>query len=262
MALTGDPGVDQVVAELADHAAEVLGPDMIGAYIEGSFALGAGDPHSDVDFIVVTGTPLDDRREDRLRAFHRELPTRRQHWAKHLEGSYAVLADLLDSTRTGRAWLFVDHGQQHMSWDIHGNDLVHRWVLREHGIVVRGAPPGDIVAPVSAAELRREAQSELGGLPQSLLSWLDLRIAWSQRYFVVAYCRVLFTLANGYVASKPEALLWAGHTFDPAWRPLFHQVTQDRVRGLTPTDSPRDGAVESSLAFAAYADDWASTHHP
>ncbi len=262
MASTSYPELDGVLAEVADHAADVLGDDLVGVYLEGSFALGAGDVCSDVDFIVVMKTPLGDQREGRLRAFHRELPTRQEHWAQHLEGSYALLDDLLDPARTGREWLFVDHGQQDMSWDTHGNDMVHRWVLREHGIVIVGAPPAVVVAPVGSADLQREAQCELDGLLRSLLAWLDFDIAWAQRYLVVTYCRVLFTLMDGRVASKPEALRWAARTLDPTWQTLIWQTLDDRSLGLVFTDPPRPGSVDSSLAFASYVHEWATRHRP
>ena len=67
MMLTLYPELDSVLSEVADHASDVLGDDMVGAYLEGSFALGAGDPCSDVDFIVVMKAPLDPHREGRLR---------------------------------------------------------------------------------------------------------------------------------------------------------------------------------------------------
>jgi hypothetical protein len=43
MTLTLYPELDSVLSEVADHASDVLGDDMVGAYLEGSFALGAGD---------------------------------------------------------------------------------------------------------------------------------------------------------------------------------------------------------------------------
>jgi hypothetical protein len=260
--LTPFPELDHVMCEVADHAADVLGDDLVGVYIEGSFALGAGDLYSDVDFIVVMQAPLDHGREDRLRVFHRQLPSRPEHWAQHVEGSYALFDDVVDRAGTGREWLFVDHGQRDMTWDIHGNDMVHRWVLREHGIIVSGPPPADFVARVEPADLQREAQAELAGLPQSLLDWLDFDIAWAQRYLVINYCRVLFTLVTGRVSSKPAALRWAAATLDSAWHPLIRQTLQDRTRGLDVTDPPRPGSVESSLAFASYAHEWATGHHP
>ncbi|MDQ2750756.1 MAG: DUF4111 domain-containing protein [Actinomycetota bacterium] len=262
MTFTPFPELDDVVRELADHAADVLGDDLVGAYVEGSFALGAGDPYSDVDFIVAMKRPLDQRREDRLRAFHRALPARPEHWAQHVEGSYALLDDLGDPTRTGREWLFIDHGHREMTWDTHGNDMVHRWVLREHGIVLRGAPPSAVVAPIEPADLQLEARSELDGLPQSLFSWLNFEIAWAQRYFVITYCRVLFTLVNASVASKPAALRWAARTLDPRWRRLLQQTLDDRTRGFGLTDPPRPGSLDASLAFGSYAHEWAVRHGP
>lgn len=133
-------------------------------------------------------------------------------------------------------------------------------MLREHGIVLSGASPAEVVAPVAPSHLQREALSELVGLPQSLLAWLDLNVAWAQRYLVTMYCRVLFTLINGRVASKPEALRWAAGILDPTWRPLIVQTLEDRNRGLSFTDPPRRGSVESSLAFASYAREWATRH--
>jgi hypothetical protein len=257
--LTPYPELDGVVHEIVEHAADVLGGNLVGGYLEGSFALGAGDQYSDVDFIVVMKTPLEHHAEARLRAFHRELPTRQEHWAQHVEGSYALLDDLLDPVGTGREWLFIDHGHADMTWDTHGNDMVHRWVLREHGIVVHGPSPTDVVAPVGPVDLQREARSELDGLLPALLSWLDLDIAWAQRYLVITYCRVLFTIEEGSVASKPAALRWAARTLDPTWRTLVQQTLDDRPRGFVFTDPPRPGAVEASLAFASYAEEWAKS---
>jgi hypothetical protein len=104
--------------------------------------------------------------------------------------------------------------------------------LREHGIVVLGPSPAGVVARVEPADLQREAQSDLDGLPRSLLAWLNLDIAWAQRYLVVTYCRVLFTLMNGRMASKPDALRWAARTLDPTWHALIRQTLEDRTPGF------------------------------
>lgn len=258
MAITPYEQLDAVTAEIASHARAVLGEDMVGAYVEGSFALGAGDLHSDVDFIVVMRTAITPSREQALRAFHRELPTRPEHWAQHVEGSYALLDDLLDPAGVGRQWLFIDHGHQEMTWDTHGNDMVHRWVLREHGLVLWGPAPDSVVAPVQAANLRAEARRELPELGAGLRSWLDYDIAWCQRYLVINYCRVLFTLANATVASKQQALEWAARTLDPSWRPLLEQTIAERSRGFDRADPPRPGALDASFAFEAYALAWAA----
>ncbi|WJE00770.1 hypothetical protein [Streptomyces antimycoticus] len=46
--------LDALLADLIGTARSILGDTFVGAYLQGSFALGAGDLHSDCDFIVVT----------------------------------------------------------------------------------------------------------------------------------------------------------------------------------------------------------------
>lgn len=45
---TGFPELDDVLDRLAAAAAEVLGPELVGVYLVGSFAVGDADEHSDV----------------------------------------------------------------------------------------------------------------------------------------------------------------------------------------------------------------------
>ena len=72
----------------------ILGRDLVGLYIVGSFAVGDADLSSDCDFITVVRHSLSSRQEDELRALHREVPSRNGLWPKNLEGSYAPLDDL------------------------------------------------------------------------------------------------------------------------------------------------------------------------
>jgi hypothetical protein len=142
-----------------------------------------------------------------------------------------------------------------MAWDPHGNDAVHRWVLREQGLVLAGPLPASFVAPVSAEELRAEMRRELPQLQRLSDEWLDYDIGWCQRYLVINFCRELFTLATGTVSSKRAALDWAAETLGPRWRPLIAQVIADRA-AWDPDERPPAGSVAASKAFAAYALEW------
>lgn len=179
MPITPYADLDVALSVVSERVQEVLGDTLVGAYVEGSFALGAGDRDSDVDVIVVLRSPLTARQERLIREFQRQFPTRTDHWALNLEGSYALLDDLRDPHGVGRPWLFVDRGHSELAWDSHGNDYVHRWVLREHGLIPVGAPPKDVVAPVLASDLQAEARRDLPGLRHGLLGWLDLDVAAS-----------------------------------------------------------------------------------
>jgi len=151
-------------------------------------------------------------------------------------------------------WLFCDHGHRELVWDTHCNSLHTRWILRNHGITVAGPPITSLVDEVPPQPMRDAMRTMLPGLMDDLKTWARFDTAWSQRYAVTAYCRALFTLHTGEVASKRGALEWARDHLDPRWRPLLTQVIEDRSRGLDPADPPRPGSLEAMYAFAAYAE--------
>jgi Aminoglycoside adenylyltransferase, C-terminal domain len=252
--------LDSLLAELVGLWRQILGATFVGAYVQGSFALGAGDQQSDCDWIVALRDRPTAFQEARLRALHAELPTRAGHWPHDVEGSYAPIAELARVESLGREWLYNDHGQRTLEWDDHCNRAYTRWILREHGIVLSGPTPLSFMPPVPEAALRAEAAAAIPTVIDELATWLDIdQLAWGQRYAVTTVARILYTLDTAAVASKAGALEWAQRTLDPRWRPLLGQVRDDRVRGLGRDDRPRPGSSDEARAFAAYAVDWAAT---
>lgn len=241
-----------VVHDLVTAAQEILGDAFVGAYLQGSFALGAGDLHSDCDFLVVVRSRPDAVQEAGLRALHRELPHRDGFWNRHLEGSYAVADDLRSVEGLGRAWLYVDHGWDEMSWSDHCNQAWTRWILREHGVTLVGPHPRDLVDPVPPEVLREQARAGLATLADDVLAWCPPEVAWCQRYLVVQSSRSLYTVRTGQVASKRDALRWAMAHCDPRWRPLLRQVLDDRELGFDPGMTPRPGSLDGASEFADY----------
>jgi hypothetical protein len=241
-----------VLHDLVTGAQGALGESFVGAYLQGSFALGAGDLHSDCDFLVVVAERPDATQEAALRALHRDLPHRDGFWNRHLEGSYAVAGDLRTTAGLGREWLYVDHGWDEMAWSEHCNQPWTRWILREHGITLVGPCPTQLVEPVPEDVLRDAARTGLGTLAEDVLAWCPADTAWCQRYLVVQACRSLYTLRTAQVASKRDALRWAMMHGDPRWRPLLQQVLADRDLGFDREDPPRPGSLETARDFAAY----------
>jgi hypothetical protein len=258
--------LDVLLDELLGHWRRILGDDLAGAWLQGSFALGAGDQHSDCDWLVATHRPLTDSQVSALREVHDEIPTRPDHWPHDLEGSYAPIDDLASVDHLGRPWLFSNHGSRELVWDDHCNRGYTRWILREHGITMAGPEPATFMAPIPVELLRDEAARAIATLIDDIAGWLDIDASsWGQRYLVVTACRILYTLANAEVASKPGALEWAQRTLDRRWRPLLAQVRDDRALGFVPGQRPRDGEADAARAFTAYAVEWASAmtskHH-
>ena len=97
-AFTAYPELNLVLERLLAGAQTALADNFVGAYLQGSFAVGDYTPYSDCDFIVVTQADLTPGQLARLQALHKEihrLPA--PYWRNGLEGSYAPAAIL-------RAW--------------------------------------------------------------------------------------------------------------------------------------------------------------
>ena len=255
--VTPYPELDAVLADLVGSARDILGDTFVGAYVQGSFALGAGDLNSDCDFIIATTVLPAGRIETALRRLHDEIPTRDGYWPQNLEGSYADVASLRTLAGSGTPWLFNDHGHRELIWDTHCNNPHARWILRHHGIRLAGPPVEEVVDEVPPEALRAEARAALPEVLAGVRQWAPFDIAWTQRYLVSTYCRVLYTLHTGAVTSKRGALDWAHDALDPRWRPLLVQVLADRSLGWDPSQPPRPGALEATYEFAAHAESFA-----
>jgi hypothetical protein len=93
-AITPYADLDEILVELLGHWRRILRDDLVGAYLQGSFALGGGDQQSDCDWLVATRQTPTEQQIAELRALHDEIPTRDGHWPHDLKGSYAPVAPL------------------------------------------------------------------------------------------------------------------------------------------------------------------------
>ena len=87
--------LNTVLAHLVQGVRRVLGDNLTGAYLQGSFAVGDFTPWSDCDFIVVTERDLTPDDVAGLNDLHGEiqrLPC--PYWRRGLEGSYVPRAIL------------------------------------------------------------------------------------------------------------------------------------------------------------------------
>lgn len=255
--MTGFPELDELLVGLVDEQQRILGDAFVGAYLHGSFALGAGDEWSDVDFLCVVERDPDEREQAELQAVHQRLYDGPVEWGKHLEGSYAPRDELRHTT--GDRWFYFDHGSTTPAWDTHCNQALVRWTLRESGITLAGPPVAELVDPVDAEELRAEARAALAEyvayahepMPEAPagMNW------WKQTYVVLTLCRVLWTLEHGTVVSKAEAAAWAAREL-PEWADLIERAVADRPDPVKRWWS--DSTPELVGRTRAFADDVAS----
>ncbi len=244
---------------LEDHLASVrtiLDDNFLGAYLQGSFAVGDADEHSDVDFIVVTNGEMTAAQQAELQAMHRRLFALETPWAQHLEGSYIPSASLRRCDPERRAFLYLDNGSIELTLDNHCNTHVVRWSLREYGVTLAGPEPESLVDPVPPDAMYAElvaavheyaawapAPTKTGGMSE-----------WKQTFLVLTFCRMLHSLASGRVVSKRASGEWALETLEPQWRDLIQHALDDRADPWARVSRPAEPQlVERTLAFADYA---------
>ena len=252
--------LNQLLVELLVGATKVLGDSFCGAYLQGSFAVGDADADSDVDFIVVTKEDVTPKQQAELQALHQTLYTLPTSWAQHLEGSYIPRKVLRRPDPDRRPLLYLDNGATEFALDNHDNTAVVRWSLREHGVVLAGPDPRELVEPIAADQLRAEMRWALGNWQ----AWFRSIDSISRRALAVAvlsHARILHTLAIGEVSSKRTAGEWALRALDPEWAPLIRWALEDRPDPWTKVREPADPVLlRRTRQFLDYAAGWAAEH--
>jgi len=245
------PDVNTVLADLVASARLALGQAFVGAYLQGSFAVGDFDRHSDVDFVIVAADELRDAQVDALQAVHRRIFALPCAWAQHLEGSYFSMATLRNSGQPSEPLWYLDHGSQSLIRSDHCNTLVVRWILRERGVLLAGPSPATLLDPVPVDALRREIRATIRTWGRQILDDPD-RYAnrFYQGYIVLSYCRMLHDLVTGYPGSKRAGATWAKATLDPAWSALIDRAWEGRPDPAATVRQPADApAFASTLQF-------------
>lgn len=275
--------LNTVLDHLVTGARRALGEAFVGAYLQGSFAVGDFTPYSDCDFIIVTDGDLDPAALAALQALHAEihdLPC--PYWRTGLEGSYAPAAILRRASDTPRdppgeprsadwadpgtsgspprvyPFWYLDHGSSLLVRSEHDNTDVVRWCLREKGVVLAGPPIESLVDPVDPERLKAEARATLDRCLAVGLEPMHL-VAW-QAFWVGLFCRILHTLETGEVTSKKAAMTWAQTALAPDWRDLIARAQTLRKGDAEQSEQPADPRdVAATHDFAAYVRTWADT---
>jgi hypothetical protein len=249
------PELDEVLAAFVAGVQEVLVENLVGIYLQGSFAVGDADEWSDVDFVVVTETQVTEDDAVALQVVQERVYAMPSTWAQHLEGSYFTREQIrrFDPART--PLLYFDNGATERARDNHCNTAVVRWSLREHGITLTGPDPKELVDPVPAEVLRDDARWALSAYDDSLAE--RSLVDWSRRFqglLVLSICRILHTLECGRVTSKPEAGEWALRTLPAEWTDLIRLALDDRPDPWVKVEQQADRELLArSYAFLNYA---------
>lgn len=235
--------LNSVLGELVADVQLALGSMFVGAYLQGSFALGDFDSHSDVDFVIVVNEALSDQHIIALQAVHERIYGLRSEWAQHLEGSYFPTTILRDYRQRGQPLLYLDHGSWSLEMSDHCNMLVVRWVVRERGIRLAGPSPSTLVDPVPPDALRREIHATIRDEGAKILDRPErYHNRFYQGYIVLNFCRMLHDLAERSPGSKRAGAEWAKATLGPAWSALIDRAWDTRPNPAVSAREPPDVA--------------------
>jgi hypothetical protein len=250
------PELNDVLSALVAGQQAILGEQLVGVYLQGSFAAGGGDASSDVDWVAAIREPLTDGQVGALQALAVQVFDLPSTWAQHLEGSYITVEALRRLGDTPQQHWYLDNGSVKMERSDHDNTRVVRWTLHEHGISLYGPPVATLTAAVPADDLRAEVHAVFRDWGEPFL--IDpalLSSRWYQQFLVISYCRMLQTMQEGRVYSKPAGVAWGLAHLDPEWHDLIRRAWQERQADIWAKvwQAPDPAEVQRTLAFVRYA---------
>ncbi len=241
------PDVNALLQELLSGVRAILGPRLVGMYLEGSLAIGDFEPDkSDIDFVGITDGDLSDKTFLTLKEMHARIATGASKWAKEVEGSYIPQGALRRHDPRPAAHPYIDRGSSlAIVHQESGYWIIHRQMLREHGVVLAGPAPRTLIDPVHPSELR---EAVLGILREWWMPMLVdaplLQNSFYRCYAVLTMCRMLYTIRHGTIVSKPVAARWAEEALNRRWTPLI------RVALAWSREVPPD--LNETLAYIRY----------
>jgi predicted nucleotidyltransferase len=248
------PDLKIVLTELINKAQKILGSNFIGAYLQGSLAVGDFDYNSDVDFIIVIKEELSKQQVHALEEMHNEIYYLDNRWAKRLEYSYfpqKILRKI--PAHRDKLWYF-DNGHRNIELSDHCNTIVVRVTVREKGIVLAGPDPKTLIDPISPDALRAEIKDTMIEWGEEILKNPKVyENRFYQSYLVLNYCRMLHDFYTGTVGSKLAGVKWAKENLDPEWIGLIDFCWQERLDPQLSVTQPADPTIfPNVLNFVRY----------
>jgi hypothetical protein len=244
------PEINSILDELLSGVRVILGPRLVGMYLDGSLALGDFDPEkSDIDFVVVVDGDVSPESFSALRTLHDRIAAKPSQWGKEVEGSY-IPRHALRHGLPPVALPYIDRGAglEIVHWETGywiSYWIIHRHILREHGVALAGPPPRTLIDPVAPADLLDAVAGILREWWWPMLADGPLLLnSFYRCYAVLTMCRMLYTTCHATIVSKPAAARWAEAELDRRWTPLI------RAALAWSRDHPPD--LRETLAFIRY----------
>lgn len=240
-----------VLQELLTSLSHSLSDYFIGLYLQGSFALGDFDEHSDCDFIVVVKEEINLVQLEALQDMHSRIFALESRWAQHLEGSYFPRSILKDYRLRGTPLWYLDNGSQRLLRDAHCNTIVVRLTLLQHGVVLAGPSPDQLIDPIPVESFRQEILASMRSWGNQIITNpQEINNRFYQCFAVLHFARMLHDYNTGVPGSKRAGAEWTKAHINPSWAGLIDRAWNGRpVPEISVRTSADPKELKLTIAF-------------
>jgi hypothetical protein len=215
-----------VVEALASEIGRVLGDELLGLYLYGSYVRGGFDPEvSDLDLLAVTRDDVDGLDLAGLERMHADFVRRYPDWDDRLDVIY-IGGGTLHSFRANQGSLAViSPGEPfHVTGDV-ADWLMNWYHVLESGVTLFGPQPGGLIPAITWDEFAVAVARYVDWFRSEIAAG---RGAGYRAYAVLSTCRALYAVRNGKPASKQEAAAWVKERM-PEWARLIDAALRARL---------------------------------
>lgn len=234
---------------------EVLGESLVGAYLHGSAVLGGLRPTSDLDVLVVVDRPTTEAQRRAIVGRLLEISGKRARRgpARPVELNIVLASEMRPWRHPPQVELL--YGEWERDRYLAGFVPAPRpmadfapviAVAHARGVPIYGPPPGDVLAPVPPADVRRGI---LEGLPYLLGD-----LPTDTRNVLLTLARGWFTLTTGEIVPKDVAAAWTAERLSGGHREVMNRARAMYLEGWDEDDWGERLPAARALADALVAE--------
>lgn len=219
------PSANDYIGDYVAQLSNLLGDNLVGAYLFGSLTYGDFNPNSsDIDLMVLVNKPLTVQEIEKVEKLHRDLEQQHPKWKNRVESSYTPVGMLSQITPPkeprpyygeGKMWYEADYGNE---W------IINLYLLKKHGITLFGTDLQQLIDDVDIVEVQKACIRDLFKEWEPKLREPDwLNNSHYQSYLILNLCRILDAVLNADPRSKKVSSQWVKETY-PQWSNLVEKA--------------------------------------
>jgi predicted nucleotidyltransferase len=237
-----DPVPEAILERLVTNVRAVLGADLVGIWVYGSYVLGGFDPGvSDLDLVAVVAPPVEAIDLAGLGRMHRDLVSRDPAWNDRIEVVYVGRAALWSFRTSPGPLAVISPGEPFHLRDERVVEWLQNWYLvRETGVTLYGPDAAAVVPPIARTEF---VAATVRYADEVRHQDFDETSPGALAYAVLTMCRAFRTVRTQAHGSKQEAAAWTREQM-PEWAWLINTALRCRLsRGATGLADKRSRAA-------------------